>query len=254
MITGSQIHKYLQQPNKIRAITLESLVQLQENYPYFPIAAMMLQYFKNGNSRDISLHEYYNYNPIVFYYWKEDENWPSTEQALKEKKPLNLHPENWDAATESLLEHEQNHSQKDYFSDVSFNLDYGEKDSTETTEDQSLLVVMSFSEWLNFLQKKSQKEREEEEEKRALKNLWQKQKMAEAIEEENNEIPPEVFEMAVNSISREDSIISESMAIVYEKQGKVKEAIDIYKKLILNNPNKSTYFADKIENLQKEIE
>ena len=124
----------------------------------------------------------------------------------------------------------------------------------ESEEDRSLLVVMSFAEWLQFLQKKTTIELEEEADKRALRAQWQKLKMAEAIEEENEEIPENVFEMAVNSISREEgSVVSESMAVVYAKQGKRDDAIAIYKKLSLKNPEKSTYFADKINNLKKEI-
>ena len=84
--------------------------------------------------------------------------------------------------------------------------------------------------------------------------MWQKQKLAAAIEEESDEIPETVFEMAVNSIARNDDWVSESMAEVYARQGKVQKAIEIYEKLSLLNPEKNTYFAAKIENLQKDLE
>ncbi|HRP89166.1 MAG TPA: tetratricopeptide repeat protein [Edaphocola sp.] len=251
MVTGNQIHQWLQQP-KLAINSLESIKQLEATFPYFPFAALLQHYTRNGNSIDYGLLEYFNFNPVIFSYWEEPLHWSNSKP--KEKNKLNLHPENWDHQVEKLLEYEQHPVQKDYFTDVSTDFVFEEKVKVAEKTDQSLLVMMSFSEWLNFLQNKTIKELEEEEEKRALKALWQKQKMTEAIEEENDEIPAEVFEMAVNSISREGGIVSESMAIVYEKQGKYKDAIDIYKKLILNNPNKSTYFADKIENLQKEIE
>jgi hypothetical protein len=120
--------------------------------------------------------------------------------------------------------------------------------------EQSLMVVMSFSEWLAYLQSRTQKAREEEEGKKALRALWQKQKLAEALEEEDEEIPENVFTMAVNSITPEDELISESLAEVYRKQGKKNKAIELYQKLSLRNPEKKIYFAHKIEHLKKVLE
>jgi tetratricopeptide (TPR) repeat protein len=121
-------------------------------------------------------------------------------------------------------------------------------------EDKSLMVVMSFSEWLLHFKTRSQKEKEEREDQKALKTMWQKEKLAAALEEENEEIPENVFEMAVNSITREEGLVSEALADVYEKQGKHDKAIDMYRKLSLRNPQKNAYFARKIENIQKEKE
>ena len=56
-------------------------------------------------------------------------------------------------------------------------------------EPKSLLVVMSFSEWLMHFKTKTQQEKEELEDKRALKSMWQQEKLAAAIEEEHEEIP-----------------------------------------------------------------
>lgn len=121
-------------------------------------------------------------------------------------------------------------------------------------EEKSLMVMMTFAEWLVYMQSKSRKEKEEEADKKALKTMWQKQKLAAAIEEEDEEIPESVFEMAVNSISRNDEWVSESLAMVYAKQGKKKQAIEVYRKLSLLDPEKSVYFAAKIEHLQKDLE
>ncbi len=122
----------------------------------------------------------------------------------------------------------------------------------ENDEDKSLMVVMSFSEWLAYFKTKSQKAKEEEEDQRALKTMWQKEKLAAALEEENDVIPENVFEMAVNSITKEEDLASESLAEIYVKQGKYDKAIDMYRKLSLRNPQKNAYFARKIETIQKE--
>ena len=117
---------------------------------------------------------------------------------------------------------------------------------------KSLMVVMSFSEWLNHFKIRSEKAREEEHDQRALKTMWQKEKLVAALEEENEEIPENVFEMAVNSIAREDDLASESLADIYAKQGKYDAAMDMYKKLSLRFPQKSAYFARKIDGILKE--
>ncbi len=169
----------------------------------------------------------------------------ATTSPLKDERPL-IHP----IYTE------------DYF------LQQGEKVSTELPDEidsllpednsdegaKSLMVMMSFSEWLLHFKSTAEKQQEDDKGQKALKTMWQKEKLAAAIEEENEEIPENVFEMAVNSITKEDGLASESLAEIYIKQGKYDKAIDMYRKLSLRNPQKSAYFARKIEDILKERE
>ena len=52
-------------------------------------------------------------------------------------------------------------------------------------------------------------------------------------------------------IDDEDDIVSEDLAEIYLAQGLKNEAIEIYRKLSLQNSEKSAYFAEKIENIEK---
>jgi hypothetical protein len=113
------------------------------------------------------------------------------------------------------------------------------------------MVVMSFAEWLNHYKIKSEREEEEARDKSALRSMWQQEKLAAALEDEPEEIPEDVFEMAVTSITREDDLASESLAEILEKQGKWTAAAEMYRKLGLRNPAKSAYFASRAEAAKK---
>lgn len=60
-----------------------------------------------------------------------------------------------------------------------------------------------------------------------------------------------VEEMAETSL-QDREVLTEAMAEVWEKQGNLAKAIEIYSKLSLLEPPKSTYFAAKIEDLKKQ--
>lgn len=60
-----------------------------------------------------------------------------------------------------------------------------------------------------------------------------------------------VEEMAEHSLL-EGEVVTETMAEVWGKQGNRQKAIEIYRKLSLLEPAKSTYFAAKIEDLKKQ--
>ncbi len=122
----------------------------------------------------------------------------------------------------------------------------------DDTQEKSLMVMMSFTEWLLHFKTTAEKKNAELEDQKAVRTMWQKEKLSAALEEENDEIPENVFEMAVNSIAREEGLASESLADIYMKQGKYDQAIEMYKKLSLRNPQKNAYFARKIEEILKE--
>lgn len=82
---------------------------------------------------------------------------------------------------------------------------------------------------------------------------WLKEMKRLPVSEITADISPadekKVEKMAEVSINDRE-VVTETMAEVWEKQGNVKKATEIYRKLSLLNPAKSSYFAAKIEQLK----
>lgn len=49
-------------------------------------------------------------------------------------------------------------------------------------------------------------------------------------------------------------IVSETLAKIYTAQGELKEAIEVYKKLVRKDPSKEKYFLEKIKELKQRLE
>jgi tetratricopeptide (TPR) repeat protein len=59
------------------------------------------------------------------------------------------------------------------------------------------------------------------------------------------------IDYAERSTEENYDLATETLASVLESQGKIKKAIEVYKQLILKFPEKSSYFAARIESLEK---
>lgn len=58
---------------------------------------------------------------------------------------------------------------------------------------------------------------------------------------------------AKDSLEEDTSLYTETFAKILEKQGNFKKAIEIYNQLILKNPQKNTYFAEKIKEINNKL-
>jgi len=57
-------------------------------------------------------------------------------------------------------------------------------------------------------------------------------------------------ELGKKSIAANDGLVSETLAVVFAKQGKIDEAVAMYEKLAAQNPEKSSTFAARIAELK----
>ncbi len=69
--------------------------------------------------------------------------------------------------------------------------------------------------------------------------------------ERNVEITEKQEDMSKESAAEKDHFISETLASIYLKQKLYAKAILVYRKLELINPQKSTYFANRIKEIEK---
>jgi len=126
---------------------------------------------------------------------------------------------------------------------------------TKTTEFKQeedpgdLMVMLSFTDWLEYFKSKKENEEEDKKGKDAIRSAWQKEKLAEAMDDEEDVVPDEIFEKAMKSVSFGDGLVTEPLAELYVNQGKTEKAIELYKKLSLLNPEKKVYFASRIKEL-----
>lgn len=112
----------------------------------------------------------------------------------------------------------------DYFASVGI-----KPDTIEKPSDRFGKQLKSFTEWLKSMKKLPETEIES------------------SVDTKQEE---KVVNLAEHSIE-DRVVVTETMAEVWEKQGNAAKAIEVYHKLSLLNPAKSTYFAAKIEQLKK---
>ncbi|MCO5247500.1 MAG: hypothetical protein M9887_00905 [Chitinophagales bacterium] len=115
----------------------------------------------------------------------------------------------------------------------------------------------SFDEWLNILEQKKRGDEDAPIFDLPVPNILKDEEKIVA-EKGNSTEKPETIEIdeqtvkkiANESISFKDDMVTETLAKLYEIQGKKEQAIYIYQQLMEKYPKKSTYFASKIKKIK----
>lgn len=243
-IMADQIAKFLFQKNSAADCTVEEIQELIHRYPYFSAARLLwLEKLKHGEPQkyqeEVQRTLLYFHNPLWFQTIhsqpgnaeilsataavvssdSETANLPDARPALNEMKKSE-EPKTANQNEELIFEP---YHTVDYFASQGIQLKEEEKPA-----DRFGQQLKSFTDWL-----------------KAMKRL--PEAMTQNLQAGNEE---KVEHLA--GLSLEDSsVITEAMAEVWMKQGNYEKAIEVYSKLSLQNPSKSSYFAAKIEQLKQ---
>lgn len=123
------------------------------------------------------------------------------------------------------FEHEEHTTlQKDYFAAQGIDIDL-----SRVPQDKFTKQLRSFTAWL-----------------KVLKHADLEQTTPEIVEEQEK-----IITAIAEKANKAEDVITESMAEIWAKQGNKRKAIDTYSKLSFIFPEKSVYFASRIEQLKQ---
>ena len=224
--------------------SLDELSSFSKRYPYFGPAQFLYLKRLDPNTEEYQRQYqkavlYYN-DPALFHLFineeayqtsfkpvtseekpvKEESFAPSPNNLTESKKELTIPPLKVQPlpATENIITFEPFHT-VDYFASQGIKLS-----QEESSKDKFGKQLKSFTEWLKTMKK--------------VQNTQLNQIHGPAEKQVEN--------LAAHSVQSSE-IVTEAMAEVWLRQGNKAKAAEIYRKLSLLNPAKSSYFASKIE-------
>jgi hypothetical protein len=205
-------------------VSEDDLWHFISKYPYVAPARFMFAKKKHNASDEqphldvITAGLYFN-NPL----WL---SWQLENEVVEEVIPAQPQPVTEPPKTEEepLIAFQSYHT-IDYFASQGIRLQ-----QAELAKDKLGQQLKSFTEWL-----------------RSMKKLPSAEGTVPAPEDDNRQ---QVVIMDAASSIEEKEVVTEAMAEVWVKQGHNEKAAEIYRKLSLQNPSKSSYFAAKIDQLK----
>ncbi|MFQ3579348.1 MAG: hypothetical protein SNJ71_04310 [Bacteroidales bacterium] len=169
---------------------------------------------------------------------------------LKKSEDSTSTDEEIEKIEEAQKKYEEESLELDAIIEIPDNLEI--KESVSSTEDD---LGFEFAEDVNTEENPSVRQEPKQEKK--LIEKPEKNKLIDKFLEKNPRIIPDKNYVPQNPVNVEavltesDELFSETLAKIYLKQGHYEKALLSYEKLCLKYPEKSSYFAEKIEEVQK---
>jgi len=241
----------LKSPQEFEYSTLSELEEAIEDYPYFqPLYALKLKLLKHQHS--------YQYNNFL----KDTAARTQDRSVLfdfitsEEFNQLNIAHK-----IDELIQYEKNSTEFEINEEVVSQINdpelFVEKEKPEEKQagkplDFNHTETHSFKEWLKLTQ--IQPLDKEVKSIETNENNPQFKVIDEFIKNNPKIVPTKTYESTEKFIARHEpssSLMTETLARVYMEQKRYDKAIQAFKILILNNPEKSTFFADQIQEIER---
>lgn len=268
-----KFHELLTKPESMKTSDTAQLQQVIKDYPFFHNAHLLLLFGlsrQNSESFDEQLKQSALYlssraqlvNSIVNGWpgsyateGAETENEAANKEIDDEKPNVIVFDANDNAAP---VVSESTSKGEEFVSSISA--------SNEVTFEESFTFSLEDSKPIETLDKKEEVPAEKTE---AISDLLEFD-ISSGLEEESNDlidqflkVNPRIIprldledargDMSVPGLIENDEIVTETLADIYEQQGHYQKAKEAYQKLILKFPEKSAYFASRIQELDKLI-
>ncbi|MDP6909256.1 MAG: hypothetical protein QF371_07115 [Flavobacteriales bacterium] len=266
-MTQDQFYTWMENPSTMNADSVRALRDITERYPYFQAAQMMLaKNLKQENHIDqlnqLHLAAVCVPDRKVFYDYMHDKK---RKELISPVKPLvdkeqESKPEVVEVKTTHLLPDELipepiiYQLEKAELPDIPIQ---EEKDAATKSEPEEL----SFSEWLAYM--RDGKAEQNQHQPKVPKTKQVGKSKVELIDQFLSDEPrkeikkrAEFFnpqKAASKSMEEDFTVVSETLAKIYEKQQKYELAIQAYQALSLKYPEKSTYFAARLKELDGKL-
>ncbi|TNF26190.1 MAG: hypothetical protein EP314_06050 [Bacteroidetes bacterium] len=282
-MTRNQFHTWMDDPSAMDAASSSHLHEVIKRYPYFPVAQMLLaKNLRQENHIDqlkqLQLAAVMAPDRKVLHDYLHDKRKPKVavleeEQTVEEpikETPIVEDAEPKETVTEVALQEEEQpvkivHLLPDELipEPIIYQLETADLPERPLHTEESEVVepeALSFSEWLAFTESgKLDKEPTAEPKKQTPQEKRSTIELIDHFLTQAEEMPKkraEFFDpqkVAARSSQADFTVVSETLARIYFEQEKYELARSAYESLLLKNPEKSTYFAARLKEIDDKL-